>query len=167
MCIMTLLSSAQKRLAQALNHLQSPLLFLFRLYWGWQFLETGYGKLTNIGDVTDFFVSLGIPFPTLTVYLVGATELTGGILLILGLASRLAAIPLTITMIVAYLTADLSAVTGLISDPDAFVKATPFPFLVTSLLVLAFGPGFFSLDRLLGVTKLDKNSCNQESKGNA
>lgn len=169
MCIVSLLLSAQKRIAQVLNHLQSPLLLLFRVYWGWQFFETGQGKLANIGDVTGFFVSLGIPFPAMTAHLVGLTELIGGALLILGLFSRLIAIPLTITMIVAYLTADLSAVTGLFSDPDAFVKAAPFPFLITSLLILVFGSGYISLDHLFESYAAQKNMscCNQMPKRDA
>jgi putative oxidoreductase len=52
-------------------------------------------------------------------------------------------------MAVAYLTADLEAVTGLFSDPDKFVKADPFPYLVTALIVLVFGPGKFSIDALI------------------
>jgi putative oxidoreductase len=35
------------------------------------------------------------------------------------------------------------------SDPDKFVQAAPFPFLLTALIVLAFGPGLFSVDALL------------------
>ena len=34
--------------------LQSPLLLVIRLYWGWQFVQTGYGKLTNLGRTTGF-----------------------------------------------------------------------------------------------------------------
>jgi uncharacterized membrane protein YphA (DoxX/SURF4 family) len=52
-------------------------------------------------------------------------------------------------MIVAYLTADFETVSGIFSDPDKFVKADPFPFLLTALIVFAFGPGRFSVDALL------------------
>lgn len=51
-------------------------------------------------------------------------------------------------MTVAYLTADFEAVSNIFSDPDKFVKADPFPFLLTALIVLVFGPGRFSVDAL-------------------
>jgi putative oxidoreductase len=126
--------------------LQSPFLLLLRIYFFWQLFQTGQGKLAHIDKISDYFVSLGIPFPTLNAYLAGATETFGSLLLIIGLASRLTAIPVTIVMVVAYLTADFEAVTNFFSDPDKFVKADPFPFLITALIVLVFGPGKVSID---------------------
>src|SRR6266481_4043786 len=93
-------------LLKAANSLQSPFLLAVRLYWGWQFWQAGWGKLSNIPKTVDFFTSLGIPAPAFHAHLVGLLEAGGGILLILGLASRLITVPLTINMIVAYLTAD-------------------------------------------------------------
>jgi uncharacterized membrane protein YphA (DoxX/SURF4 family) len=52
-------------------------------------------------------------------------------------------------MSVAYLTADFEAVSNIFNDPDKFVRADPFPFLLTALIVLVFGPGRFSVDALL------------------
>ena len=76
-------------------------------------------------------------------------EFAGGLLLLLGLGSRLIALPLTIDMIVAYITADREALFSIISNPDKFTAAAPYTFLVASLLVLIFGPGRLSLDTLL------------------
>jgi len=134
---------------KAANSLQSPLLAAIRVYWGWQFLQTGWGKLTNMSKTVDFFTSLGIPAPSLNAHFVALLEVGGGILLILGLASRLIALPLTVDMIVAYITADREALASIFSDPDKFVKADPFPFLFASLVILAFGPGWFSIDTLI------------------
>ncbi len=53
------------------------------------------------------------------------------------------------SMFVAYWTADHEALTNMFSDPDKFVQAAPFPFLLTALIVLAFGPGLLSVDALL------------------
>jgi putative oxidoreductase len=141
--------SAYTMLVKGASCLQSPLLLVVRLYWGWSFFQTGKGKLGNLDKVTEFFQSLGIPAPGVNAALAGTTECVGGLLLLLGLASRPAALALSFTMIVAYLTADLDAVKGIFSDPDTFLGAEPFLFLFASLLVLAFGPGFFSLDRLI------------------
>jgi putative oxidoreductase len=134
---------------QAANFLQSPLLLAIRLYWGWQFWQTGAGKLANISKTVDFFTSLGIPAPALNAHFVALLEAGGGILLILGLGSRLIAFPLTVDMIVAYVTADREALRSIISEPGKFYNADPFTFLFASLLVLAFGPGLFSVDTLI------------------
>ncbi|EKD42348.1 MAG: DoxX family protein [uncultured bacterium] len=140
-----------------LNSLQSLFLLLIRLYWGVQFFQAGKGKLSDIEPVIEFFTSLNIPLPAFSAYLVGGTELIGGLFLILGFASRLSVLPLVVAMTVAYLTADLEAVKNIFLDPDLFVKATPFPFLITSLIVLLFGAGFFSLDTLMGAYLKSKN----------
>ena len=129
--------------------LQSPLLLAMRLWWGWSFFQTGKGKLMNHAATADFFQGLGIPMPGLNAWVAGGVECVGGLCLLVGFASRLLAIPLSITMIVAYLTADNEALKTLFSDPDKFTSATPFVFLLTAVLVLAFGPGAFSVDRLL------------------
>jgi putative oxidoreductase len=144
-----LLGRGYELLVAGLNLLQSPTLLVLRVCFFWQLFQTGQGKLAHIEKVAEFFASLGIPFPTLNAYAAGATEAIGGLLLVAGLASRLAAIPVTVVMVVAYLTADFAAVAGIFSDPDKFVKADPFPFLVSAVVVLAFGPGKLSLDWLI------------------
>jgi putative oxidoreductase len=52
-------------------------------------------------------------------------------------------------MVIAYLTTEQAALKVLYSDPDKFVSAAPFQFMLTALIVLIFGPGCFSLDALL------------------
>ena len=131
------------------NALQSPFLLLIRLYWGWQFIETGWGKIHNIDKVTSFFTTLGIPLPGLNAGFVAGLEFLGGILLVAGLASRLIALPLTVNMMVAYITADREALLSLFSDPDKFYAAAPFTFLLASSIVLVFGPGKFAVDAWL------------------
>ena len=134
---------------KAAGSLQSPFLLAIRLYWGWLFLESGIGKFSHIEKVVSFFTDLGIPAPTLNAYFNASLETAGGILLILGLASRLIAVPLLINMIVAYITADREALTAFFSESGKFFGADPFPFLLVSLLVLIFGPGWFSLDTVV------------------
>jgi putative oxidoreductase len=136
-------------LIRVANSLQSPFLLVVRLYWGWQFAQTGWGKLGDINKVINFFTSLGIPAPALNAWFVSGLELAGGILLILGLGSRLIALPLAIDMVVAYITADREALGKIFSDPDKFYAAAPYTFLFASLIVLIFGPGRISLDAML------------------
>jgi putative oxidoreductase len=131
------------------SSLQSPFLLAVRLYWGWQFTETGWGKLTDIGKVVGFFTDLGIPAPALNAYFVSGLEFGGGLLLILGLGSRFIALPLVLDMLVAYVAADREALFSIISNPDKFTAAAPYTFLVASLIVLFFGPGRISSDAVL------------------
>jgi len=134
------------RLINLLNSLQSPLLLVVRLYWGWQFWQAGWGKLQDISKPIGFFTELGIPFPVFNAWFVSLLECFGGILLIVGLASRLISIPLVIDMAVAYLTADREALKAIFSEPDKFYAAAPYTFLFAALLILIFGPGTFSVD---------------------
>jgi putative oxidoreductase len=133
----------------AASYLQSPFLLLVRLYWGWQFTTNGWAKLHNLSHVTEFFTSLGLPAPHLTAVFVSTVECVGGILLAVGLLSRLTGLALTIDMFMAYITADRAALTSIISDPGKFYNADPYTFLFAALLVLIFGPGKLSLDTLL------------------
>jgi putative oxidoreductase len=132
--------------------LQSPLLLAMRLYWGWQFFVTGKGKLTNLDVPTKYFESLQIPHPHLNAILAGCTECFGGLCLLLGLGSRVLTIPLIFTMCVAYATAERESLNAIFSDPDKFVSAAPFEFMLCAIIVLVFGPGVFSLDWLIGKT---------------
>lgn len=130
------------------SHLQAPLLFVLRVYWGVSFAQTGWGKLVHLDRTAEFFASLNLPAPKLNALAAGATECVGGALLALGLFARPASVPLIFTMLVAYATADREAVQALFSDPDTFTGAAPFLFLLVSVLVLAFGPGKWSVDHL-------------------
>ncbi len=133
-----------------LTSLQSAFLLLIRVYWGWQFAQTGWGKLHNLPHVIEFFTSLGLPAPGPTAVFVSVFELVGGILLALGLFSRIAAMGIVIDMTVAYITSDREALGTLFSaDPSKFVAADPFIFLAVALVVLFFGPGKYALDTLL------------------
>jgi putative oxidoreductase len=143
------LARLQSLAAAAGDHLRAPLLLGMRLVWGWQFFATGRGKLANLDRTADFFGSLGIPAPHLNAAMAGATECVGGLLLLAGLGARLVSVPLAATMIVAYLTAHRDSVKTIVSDPDTFFAQAPFLFLLTSLIVLAFGPGALSVDALL------------------
>jgi putative oxidoreductase len=138
-----------RMLIAACNSTQSGFLLLVRLYWGWQFMQSGWGKLNHLDKVTSFFTDLGIPAPGLNAAFVSSLELFGGMLLFVGLASRPIALIMTINMIVAYITADREALMAIISDPGKFYGATPYTFLFACLMVLIFGPGKYSIDGYL------------------
>jgi putative oxidoreductase len=145
---MQLLNQCYRSFIRFLLNLESPLLLAVRLYWGWQFMQAGWGKLNSIDKVISFFNELGIPAPAVNAWFVAGLEFAGGILLMIGLGSRLIALPLVIDMIVAYITADREALLSMISAPDKFIAAAPFSFLLASLIILVFGAGKFSADAL-------------------
>jgi putative oxidoreductase len=128
--------------------LQSPLLLIIRLYWGYEFAVTGFGKLAALDKITVYFQSLGIPFPYFNAMLTGCVELVCGSLLVLGLFTRVASIPLIVVTAVAYLTAESVALMSLTQqlDPSALFAATPFLFLYACLILFCFGPGKISCD---------------------
>lgn len=136
-------------LIKAASPFQSVFLLAVRLYWGWQFAETGWGKLQHIPKVTGFFGSLGIPAPGLAALAISWLEFIGGIALVLGFASRFWGLLLAGDMFVAYLTAGRQNLLAIFSDPGKFYGDDAYTFLFASLLILIFGPGKFSIDFVL------------------
>jgi putative oxidoreductase len=136
-------------MVQAASMLQSPFLLAVRLYWGWQFAQTGWGKLQHLPRVTGFFTSLGIPAPALSALGISWLELVGGVFLALGLGSRFFGLLLAADMFVAYLVASRPALLSIFSDPGKFYADDAYTFLFASVLILIFGPGRFAIDELL------------------
>lgn len=131
-----------------ISYIKSPFVLFVRLYWGWQLIQSGWGKLHNLQNVTEFFTSLNLPAPHATAIFISCLEFFGGILLGIGLFSRLIALMMTVNLIVAYIVADNEALHAIFRDPDKFMAAAPFTFLMASLIILIFGPGVFCLDEL-------------------
>ena len=131
---------------------QHLLLLIFRIHWGLGFIQAGFGKIQNHEKTVKFFTSINIPLPELNAWIAASVEFVGGMLLLIGFATRPVGMLLAFTMCVAYLTveAHLKAVMNIFKDADPFTEAAPFMFLVTALLVIAFGPGKISVDYLLG-----------------
>src|SRR5260370_23650107 len=80
---------------------------MVRLFVGYFFLETGWGKIHNLQGMTERFADWGIPAPAFNAALSGWTEFLGGLLIVLGLFTRLVSIPLFINMVVALLAVKL------------------------------------------------------------
>src|SRR6201996_6969064 len=143
---MSQLLHAYRRIISVFSSLQFVMLLAVRLYWGFQFSQTGWGKLHNLPKITAFFASLNIPFPGFNAPFISMLEFAGGILFILGLFSRPIALLLACNMFVAYWTADCEALSAIFSDPGKFYVADPYTFLFASLMVLIFGAGYFAVD---------------------
>jgi putative oxidoreductase len=116
-----------------------------RITLGVLFISTGWGKVHNLEKVTGFFMELGIPAPAFNATMVSFVELIGGTLLLLGLATEYAALPLMASMAVAIVTAKRDEIHSL---PDLFglVEWTYFALLFWIVFV---GAGKISLDAWL------------------
>jgi len=134
-----------------LDSLRNPLLLAIRLYWGWQFATDGWGKLTHLDRVTDYFgSSLHLPAPGTTALFVAIVEFAGGILFAAGIGSRLVSLALFVNMTVAYLAAPDDRVNffHVFSKPEDFYGASPYTYWFAALLILILGPGLFAIDTL-------------------
>ena len=113
-------------------------------YLPWRFVcPIGLGKLHNIERTAQFFASLHIPAPGIQAVFVALIELAGGILLVLGLGTRIVSLLLSGTMVVALLTAvEYEGFTGLLTASETI-------YLVALLWLIVAGPGAASVDALL------------------
>jgi putative oxidoreductase len=119
---------------------------LARLTVGVVFIGTGWGKLHSLPDVTSFFNDLHIPFPAFNARLTACTEFFGGTLILLGLGTRLVALPLAFTMVIAIITAKRGDITGL----SSLLGFEEWSYLVMFLWLALAGAGPLSLDALVG-----------------
>lgn len=117
---------------------------LMRISLGAVFITSGWGKLHNLGQVTGFFTQLGMPFPGFTATLTSSTELVGGVLIFFGLFTRLAAVPLIVTMVVAILTARRPDIDGVLT----LLGFIEFTYLAGLVWLAVSGAGRASLDAL-------------------
>jgi putative oxidoreductase len=113
-----------------------------RITIGWIFLESGWGKLHNLPRVIAFFTDLGIPAPQIQAPLAATTEFVCGALILIGLFTRVASLPLIGTMLVAILTAKKGDIHEL---SDLFATAE-FLYIALLLWLGAYGAGRLSLD---------------------
>lgn len=144
------LLSLRARALSVLGSLDWAALLAGRLAVGLLFLSTGWGKVHAIPKVTAFFESLGIPAPGFNAVLVGWSELLCGAALVVVLFSRLATVPLLVSMTVALLTAKRGDIHGVLD----LVAQDELTYLVVLFMIAVLGPGRASLDRFVAA-KLD------------
>lgn len=116
-----------------------------RITVGYVFMLTGWGKLKNLDQVTEYFTSLGIPAPHILTPFVSCLECFGGLFLILGVLTRISAGGLAVTMIVALVTAKWAEVDSL--HTLLGFEETLFLAIFTWLAIC--GAGKASLDHLI------------------
>ncbi|MGZ3823853.1 MAG: DoxX family protein [Bdellovibrio sp.] len=125
---------------------------LARITIGWIFIESGWGKLHNLSQVVDFFNSLNIPFASVQAPFVAGLELVAGIMILVGMFTRIASLPLIAIMVVALATAKREEIT----DLSALLGTADFLYIVILSWLAAYGSQCFSVSKVL---------CNLSSKG--
>jgi putative oxidoreductase len=115
------------------------------------FLYHGYQKLDGgIGGVGGFLDSLGVPLPDVMAYVLTFGEIIGGILLILGLLTRVTALYFIVEMVLAIILVKLDL--GLIASAGSTPGAELDLALISAMAAVAtFGPGTLSVDRNMGL----------------
>lgn len=142
------------RVAHALRWL-SPT--IARLTVGLVFFQSGWGKLNDLEQVTSFFTELGLPAPAFQAVLASTAEFVCGGLLLLGLATRFAAVPLIITMIVAIRTALWDQVTGI----GSLVGLLEFAYIALLVWLGTHGAGPLSADAVIGSLMARRDDLNE------
>jgi len=118
---------------------------VMRLVVGYVFVLTGWGKLNNLPQMIQNFTEWGIPFPNILTPFVSGVEFFGGILLMLGLFTRIPAAMLAGVMLVAIKSAKWENVDSL----ETLLGFEEMTYFAAFLWLAVAGPGAVSLDRLL------------------
>jgi putative oxidoreductase len=118
---------------------------IMRLVVGYVFMLTGWTKLNNLPQMIENFTEWGIPFPRILTPFASGVECFGGVLLILGLYTRIPAAMLVVVMIVAIKVAKWGDVDSL----ETLLGFEEVTYLAAFLWLAIAGPGAASLDRLL------------------
>lgn len=109
-CLIRLLIGLPERIAQ---HLRWAGPLVARVVTGYVFMWTGWYKLNNLDAMIENFRGWGIPFPEIMTPFVSGVECVGGVLLMLGLLTRIAGGALAVTMVVAILSAKAAQIDSL------------------------------------------------------
>lgn len=123
-------------------HLTTTALLILRVVLGVVFVANGWQKTFTDGftETGRQFTEMGTPLPTLIGPAIGLLELIGGVLLIVGLATRVAAVLLAGDMLVALITVEAAG--GLLAAETVLILAA------AALTIALTGPGPISIDRL-------------------
>jgi putative oxidoreductase len=142
-----------KSVIKHLSKLKDVHLLAVRLILAYGFYNPAIMKWQNIGSITEWFASMGIPLPGLNAYLAASTEMAGVVLLTLGLVSRIISIPLIVVMIVAIVTVHIG--NGFESGNNGF--EIPVYYILFLFYVLIYGAGKISVDNIIRHKIFERN----------
>jgi putative oxidoreductase len=124
------------------NKSDSLILLIIRLALAYGFYKPAIMKWNDINAIGGWFESMGYPFPYLNAYLAGITEVTGVVLLVLGLGTRLISMPLIFVMLVAIFTIHIG--NGFEAGNNGF--EIPLYYMIMLLTLVVFSGGKYSVD---------------------
>ena len=141
---------AMARLARSLA--EPSLALLTRVVIGYAFYVAGSGKLAHFDSTVQFFASLGLPAPALNAGFIATLEVVGGIALIFGCATRVFALLLSSTMVVALATAHAGDIASALSSggKGSLTDITAFVYLLLLGWLAVGGAGLASIDAMFG-----------------
>ena len=116
-----------------------------RITVGVVFMGTGWTKLNNLPAITKNFTAMGIPAPEILTPFVSGVEFVGGLLLLLGLLTRFAAVPLMVVMVVAIIAAKRADIDSL----ETLLGFEEVSYFVMFAWLAIAGPGPVSLDHFI------------------
>ena len=120
----------------------SAAILVGRIFLSTMFIVAGFGKLTAISATAGWFGAIGLPAPTVTAVVVGLVELLGGLAILVGYRTRIAAIVLALFTVGATLIAHLD-----FSDQTQQLFFMKNLSIVGGFLLLAaVGAGALSID---------------------
>ena len=127
-------------------------IFLIRLAVGLIFFTQGAIKFIDPNMGVARFTRIGFPYPWFTAHFVGTFEIVCGLMLLLGLFTRIAVLPLLIVILTAIATTKIPEITGanqgfwyMVSD-----ARTDFAMLCSLLFLFSAGGGTWSLETRMG-----------------
>lgn len=123
--------------------LSAPVALLGRAMLASLFIPAGFSKLTAIGGTAGYFASLGLPMPTVTTVVVGLVELLGGLAVLVGFKTRIAALLLAVFTIAASFVAHTNFADGM----QLLMFQKNVSIAGGLLLLVALGAGSLSVDR--------------------
>ncbi|HXY49631.1 MAG TPA: DoxX family protein [Terriglobales bacterium] len=133
---------------RGLVRLRSEAVILIRIAVGLIFFTQGLLKFTDASLGVNRFTRIGFPHPAFTAHFVGTFEILCGALVLLGMATRVAAIPLLVVISTAIATTKIPELLRpaqgfwfMVSD-----ARTDFAMLMCLLFLIVAGPGTWSLD---------------------
>lgn len=144
---MTFLRWLYERLIWVGKKMQPLLLLAFRLYYGIALLLAGLDKFQHHGQIIELSQHINNSFAELVVYAVALVEFVGGLCLIVGAATRLAALVVVLTICVVSLPLEVHLYTFDVADTA--LKQSSFGLLLACSLLFCFGSGGISVDGLI------------------
>ena len=121
----------------------SVIILIYRVFLAILFILAGWGKLNGLEGTAQYFGAIGLPMPSVTAVLVGLVEFVGGLAILIGFQTRIAAVVVALFTIGATLVAHMDFAEGM----NALMAQKNLAIAGGLLLLAVTGAGAYSVDR--------------------